>query len=321
MNVKKVVENQNVIFSMLKKSHALNRLSHAYLFYGEEGVGKKEMAYALASILYCPNGGCLECEVCQSIFNNNHMNVEYIGVEEAKTMISKEQITSLQDEFAKTSLLDGTRIYIIDGIDTASSAAQNSLLKFIEDPINSTPTIGIFLAKEISNIVPTIISRCSLEHFKALPIEKRIEILVEMQVDELDSALACSLTNNIDEAYEMINSDSFIKTRELFLKFIELKKPKDAVMYFMENSYYFSNNNELKRLLQWILLFLEDANKLAIKSEGLILNSLCDKIIIYNKKNVDCLKDKLEIVLDLFNKLKYNISARNVFHELIIKLI
>ena len=145
LDIKRVVKTQDKIFNMLKKAKANNRLSHAYLFYGEEGTGKKEMAYALAALLYCPNGGCLECEVCKTILTGNHMNVDYIGIAENKKLISKEQVNELQEEFAKTSLVEGTRIYIVDGIDTASSAAQNSLLKFIEEPINKTPTVGIFM--------------------------------------------------------------------------------------------------------------------------------------------------------------------------------
>ena len=165
MNVKRAVENQIEMFNMLKQIKAKGRLSHAYLFYGEKGTGKKEMAYALACIIYCPNGGCLECDVCKTILDGNHMNVDYIGILNNKTAISKEQVLDLQDEFSKTSLVEGTRIYIVDGIDTATQAAQNSLLKFIEEPINQTPTIGIFLANEISNVVNTIRSRCILEHF------------------------------------------------------------------------------------------------------------------------------------------------------------
>ena len=82
---------------MLKKAKANGRLSHAYLFYGEEGTGKKEMAFALAALHYCPNGGCLECEVCQNIIDGNHMNVDYIGMQEDKTKISKEQIMDFND--------------------------------------------------------------------------------------------------------------------------------------------------------------------------------------------------------------------------------
>ena len=107
MNVKYAVENQNMIFNILLQAKKQNRLSHAYLFYGDEGTGKKEMAYALACMMYCEHSGCLECETCKSILSNNHMNVDYIGIEENKKMISKDQILNLQDEFSKTSLVVG----------------------------------------------------------------------------------------------------------------------------------------------------------------------------------------------------------------------
>ncbi|MBE6136774.1 MAG: hypothetical protein E7176_00055 [Erysipelotrichaceae bacterium] len=320
MNVKRAVENQISIFNNLKQAKLHNRLSHAYLFYGDEGVGKKEMAYALACLLYCPNDGCLECETCKSILSGNHMNVDYIGVDETKTMISKDQITALQDEFSKTSLVEGSRIYIVDGIDTASAAAQNSLLKFIEEPINSTPTIGIFLASELSNVVTTIISRCALQHFKAVPMAKSIGMLTEGGIDQLDASLLMSLTNNIDEALSIVQTEDFKRIKDLFIEFISLRKKKDGVVYFIDNASYFSNPKNLSILLKWILLFIEDSYMVQSNPDGLILAPLYDKIIM-NNKDYNSLKDKLEITLDLSNRLRYNVSAKNVFHELIAKLI
>lgn len=321
MDIKKAVSSQNYIYSMLKQANLNHRLSHAYLFYGEKGTGKKEMAYALATMLYCPNGGCLECETCKNIINNNHMNVDYIGIDENKTMISKEQITSLQEEFSKTSLVDGTRVYIVDGIDTASSAAQNSLLKFIEDPMNQTPIIGIFLATELSNVVSTIISRCELVHFNALPIIDRANMIADSNIDLLDSILAASLTNNIDDAIEFINDKYFIERKNRFLELISLEKKSDEVIFYVKNQSIYSNIDELKILLEWLILFLEDANLVGNSKENLLLKPLYDKIITYNRNNKVCLEDKLEFVLGLFNKLKYNVSAKNVFHELITNFI
>ncbi len=321
MDVKRAVANQNMIFNILKQSKSQNRLSHAYLFYGDEGVGKKEMAYALACLLYCPNDGCLECDVCKIIINGQHMNVDYIGIEDSKTMISKDQITNLQEEFSKTSLVDGSRVYIVDGIDTASTAAQNSLLKFIEEPINSTQIIGIFLAKELSNIVPTILSRCALQHFKALPLDKSVEYLKVEQVEEFDAILCASLTNNLEEAKEIATSLDFYKNKEQFLEFISLDKPKAAVLFYIKYVGYYSNNKNLLILLKWLLLFLEDVNRIDSSRDSLILKPLYDRINSYKSKNGNSLKDKLKLVLDLFNRLKYNVSAKNVFHELLVKFI
>lgn len=321
LDIKRVVKTQDKIFNMLKKAKANNRLSHAYLFYGEEGTGKKEMAYALAALLYCPNGGCLECEVCKTILTGNHMNVDYIGIAENKKLISKEQVNELQEEFAKTSLVEGTRIYIVDGIDTASSAAQNSLLKFIEEPINKTPTVGIFIAKELSNVVSTIQSRCIIEHFNTIDHENRAKMLIDSNIDPLSSILATYLTNDTDEALNIINNNNFETFKAAFLDLIEISKPKEAINYYLNHLSIFSNSNNLNILLSWYLLFLEDSNICINKDSNLILYPLCDKIITYRKKNINRLKDLFETTLSLFSKLKNNISAKNVFHELITKII
>ena len=68
-------------------------------------------------------------------------------------------------------------------------------------------------------------------------------------------------------------------------------------------------------------MFLEDVNINGNSSDNLILKPLYDKIIIYKSNYEKSLKDRLKLVLDLFNKLKYNVSAKNIFHELIVKLI
>ena len=321
MDIKKAVKTQENIFNMLKKAKANNRLSHAYLFYGEEGTGKKEMAYALATLLYCPNGGCLECDVCKTILTGNHMNIDYIGIKEDKKLISKEQVVELQEEFAKTSLVEGTRVYIVDGIDTASSAAQNSLLKFIEDPINKTPTVGIFIAKELSNVVSTIQSRCIIEHFNAIDHKSRAKILIDSGYDELSSILATGLTNNPDEAVDIINNSNFETFKAAFLDLINIQKPKESIYYYLNHISIFSNQENLKVLLTWYMLFLEDANICIGNDTNLILYPLCDKIITYRKKMENRLRDLLEMTLSLFKKLDGNVTAKNVFHELITKIV
>ncbi len=316
INIDSVIKNQNKIFNTLKQSKINNRLSHAYLFYGDKGVGKKDMAYALACLLYSktPDIDYDSVDV-KSILDGNHMNVNYIGIENDKTIISKDQIQNLQEEFSKTSLVEGPRIYIVDGIDTASVAAQNSLLKFIEEPQNKEQTIGIFLANEPSNVVSTIISRCSLIHFSAIPFENEKEALIESGIIELDAILASLLTNNIEEAKQIVQTKEFMMTKELFLQMLELKTDKEKVLFYINNQNYFSDSSNLVTLLKWTLAFLEDSLRL---DDGLILTPIYDKIKKYNKLNLSNLKVILNNVLGLFNKMKYNITSKNIFYELVI---
>ena len=359
MNVKRAVENQMGIFNMLKMAKSQNRMSHAYLFYGEEGTGKKEMAYALACLLYCPNGGDLTCPVCKTILDNNHMNVDYIGIEQNKSKISKEQITNLQDEFAKTSLVEGTRIYIIDGIDTATSSAQNSLLKFIEEPINQTPTVGIFLAKELPNVVNTIQSRCILEHFPSIPKEKEIKILEDEGLSSIDARLASILTNDMDEAlglvlnidkdlneelmkensYSSLNETNHDK-REANLKlevekllkqskdyhavkeiFLEMLKLKNEKMAVMFFTKYVNVFQEAARMNILLNFTITFLEDVLFHYEDPILSPLREEIIEYSKKHGKKVEDTLEECLLLSKNLSYNVLPKNIFHSLLLKFI
>lgn len=318
MNTREMISNQKHIFDVLKQSKMHNRLSHAYLFYGDEGVGKKEMAYALACLFYCPHGGCLECETCNSILEGKHFNVDYIGIEENKKLISKEQITDLQEEFSKTSLVDGYRIYIVDGIDTASLAAQNSLLKFIEEPINNTPTIGIFIATELASVVSTIVSRCALVHFPSIETKALVTLLKNQGLNQDDAELLSLVSNDVSYDVSFAEEEVYHSAKKMFLSFLDLKKSKDAVLFLIENNSLFTNEI-VSLFFKWLIAFYEDIFKINDK-ECLILTSLYDKMMIYAQVDESILKRRFSLILELYSKLNYNVTARNLMHELSVKL-
>ena len=98
--IKHAMETQKPILDMLKKSKVNNRLSHAYLFSGEEGSERMGVALYFACMLYCDDV-CLECKECQDIINNNHLNVMIIDRLPGKSEIITEQIESLKTELSK----------------------------------------------------------------------------------------------------------------------------------------------------------------------------------------------------------------------------
>lgn len=321
MEYKNVIKSQNKIYKILQSEKKNNRLSHAYLFYGDKGTGKKEMAYILSCMLYCENGGCLECDTCKTILSGNHMNVNYISVLDDKTMISKEQIMALQEEYSKTSLVEGTRVYIVDGIDTASNSAQNSLLKFIEDPENKTETIGIFIATELSNVVNTIQSRCNLNHFNAIPKLELANMVEENGISTLDSRLVSLLTNDYDEALEIVAENGFSDIRDYFIDLLKIKNKTEMVKYYISHVDTFSNLKKINMLLAWVTEFLIEVNLYNGSNENLILSPLCDKIEEYKKLIKNDINSRLECIISLNDKLRSNVTPKNVFFELTTKFI
>ncbi len=311
---------------MLKRAKDNNHLSHAYLFYGPKGTGKKEMAYMLSLMLYCKNDVCFTCDDCKNILNGNNLNVIYIGKDEKKTVISKEQIESLQEEFSKTSLLNGPRIYIVDGIDLASQAAQNSLLKFIEEPENAEESIGIFIADELSNVLSTIQSRCELVYFKEISKDILIRNLKDEGIDDLNSSMLASITNNIDEAMSIYGTEKYENAKNMFLELINCKTKYDGVNFSAKYSNYntttgakdLSNDIAIITLVcNFIITFLDDLLFHLKDNDSLILYPLYDKIKAYKqtKKNVEY---RLSRILNSFDKLRYNVAPKNVFFEVMI---
>ena len=330
MNVKRIVEHQRDIFNILKRAKENDRLSHAYLFYGPLGTGKKEMAYALACLLYCQNDCCFECDECKNILDGNNLNVFYLTKEEKKTAITKEQIQELQEEFSKTSLVSGPRIYIVDGIDKTTSSAQNSLLKFIEEPENQEMSIGIFIAEELSNVLSTIQSRCELIYFKEIPKKIFAKNLEEEGLSDLDASLLSILSNNLDEAMNAYASSDYKQAKEMFLELLECKNKYDGVAFYAKYSNYSSTDGQNKTskdyinnqkiidiLCTWLIAFLEDALFHLKNNDDLILEPLYDKIKAYklSKKNM---KHRLNGILTSYDKLRYNILPKNVFFDVLI---
>ena len=67
---------------VLYRAHSENRIGHAYIFEGPEGVGRLTMAKAFANLLVCTdiNGGnvCQKCKACSMADSGNHPDIRII---------------------------------------------------------------------------------------------------------------------------------------------------------------------------------------------------------------------------------------------------
>ena len=269
----------------------------------------KDTAFVFAANLYC---GCLECPTCESILDDNHLNVKYVGIEEGKNLITKEQINSVTEEFMQTSLIEGPRIYIIDGIDTATVAAQNSLLKFIEDPSMQDEVYGVLIAKSIDNVLPTIKSRCGLMHFKSNTKEEVMDLLgAEYSPD--DAFILGTLAKNKLDAKDLFIDPSYQSLKEMLYDFLELNNPKDAVLFYLNHNRL--SNEELQSFLKLLISIYENS----LYKSKLISSPLYDKIDMISKRfSLRDREKRLEHLLELEIKTHYNVITKNVLHELIV---
>jgi DNA polymerase III subunit delta' len=154
----------------LRLALAHNRLHHAYLFTGPEGVGKKTSAVGLAMALHCEakNGDfCGRCAECARIRARNHPDVRLIAPLMGKKEISIQQIREMEKELRFRSFSGGRKIMIIDPATLLNAASQNAVLKTLEEPPQNS--LLILIAPSAGALLPTLRSRCLRLSFGPLP--------------------------------------------------------------------------------------------------------------------------------------------------------
>lgn len=162
--------NQSPVMAFLEKSHAEDRLVHAYLFFGGSKDEKVSVAKKFAKLVLGAD------EITNRLIDSGeHANV--ITIKPDGKYIKKEQIVFLKIEIAKKSVENRSKIYIIEEADKMSLSATNSLLKFLEEPAPDVHIILISPSKEV--LLPTIVSRTVNLGFRTL-FQENVEIKGEL---------------------------------------------------------------------------------------------------------------------------------------------
>lgn len=175
------VIGQSHIVEILKNAVRLNKISHAFLFSGERGIGKTSIARILAKAANCENRKenefepCNSCVSCNEITHGNSLDLVEI---DAASNRGIDEIRALKEAVRLNPLKSKYRVYIIDEVHMLTKEAFNALLKTLEEP----PRFAIFIlaTTETEKIPETIISRC--QHFK---FKKTPENLIKVSLSKI----------------------------------------------------------------------------------------------------------------------------------------
>ncbi len=177
------IKGQERAISFLKKALDSNRLAHAYLFVGPEGVGRETTALSFFGRLVCENKiFCESCLPCRKFKKGLHPDVEILTPQGKSIKI--EQIRALEAKLYFKPLEYEKRLILIPQAEAMTREAANALLKSLEEP--PPYTLFVLLSQTTEALLPTIVSRCQIVRFKPLSfqvlkglLEKRFEKLPE----------------------------------------------------------------------------------------------------------------------------------------------
>lgn len=211
------ISGQDRAKALLQNALASHRVAHAYLFAGPPGSGRMEMANAFAQALFCEKGGndaCGECLACRKVLHGNHPDLHVISPDGATVKI--EQIRTLQRELSYRSVGAGYKMYIIEGAETMTVQAGNSLLKFLEEP--PSPVVAILLTPSAQSVLPTILSRAQLVAFVPGDREALENALVLEGKSKLLARAAVNLASGLNASRKLVEENWFADIRNVVIQ-------------------------------------------------------------------------------------------------------
>lgn len=168
------------------------KLSHAYIFYGEDDDLRGTFLTLAAMHVHCKRGGCGECATCRRIMEGNY--TEHIRLD-AENKISVKDVEALLENISVKCVEGDRKTVAIDNAEKMTPVVQNKLLKTFEEP---PAYLTIFLgAKHENGLLATIKSRGKKLYLEDLTAEDVAKELTENGVDEslATSAAAFSMGN------------------------------------------------------------------------------------------------------------------------------
>jgi DNA polymerase-3 subunit delta' len=252
----KEVTIQASVKDRFAKSIANNRLAHAYLFYGPEGVGKEATALEIAKALNCrddKNRPCNNCPSCFKINQFKHPDVKFV-IPEAKnwkpedlqkkyklktenpysrvdlsgsTSVSIDKIRELKNEAKFTPYEAKKKVYIVTEAEKMTRESANSFLKLLEEPPDTL--LIIMINSSLNTILDTIKSRCQVVYFPPLSTEEVLTIVSKYrEISDHDRKVVQIAQGNLKYIFEIIDQ-GIDEKRQMVYNFLRATAAGSAI--------------------------------------------------------------------------------------------
>lgn len=294
---------------------------HAYLFQGEEGVGKEALARTFAAGLQCQSESadkpCKECVSCRQMDSGNQPDVIWVTREKASLGVDeiREQLCNTMDIKPFSSPY---KIYLVPEAEKMTEAAQNALLKTIEEP----PEYGIviLMTSNISALLPTIQSRCLTMEFRPLSTAVVESFVKEhCQVPDYQArASAAFAQGNLGKAMRYAKSEDFIERKDHIISLLRHVEQMDLPEMLAVIKDLGTRKDEVRDYIDLMVLWYRDV--LLFKATKDINQLLFQDEASYISREASHRSyEKIEEILQAFEKAKVRLRA-NVNFDITMEL-
>jgi len=217
------IRGNTPLVEQLRRSAASGRSSHAYLFLGGAGAGKRLIANTFAKALQCEGEKrpCDSCKSCHAFNHGNHPDVIYFQpLKNGKTYTIEDVREQLLETVDLKPFQYEKKIYIIEKADTLNIQSQNALLKTLEEP--PAHAVFLLLAERAEAFLPTILSRVVVMKIRPLSAETIADYLMQAgHLAEESHILSAYAQGRIGQALELVEDEGFREMRQDILGKLE----------------------------------------------------------------------------------------------------
>lgn len=294
---------------IIKNAIQNNCLSHAYLFYGDNGVDIEQDIFQSIKLIIESTGKKINAKNINEI---KYFDFKIIEPNKEQKIITKESVDSIIDNLYETSLEKSKiKILYIKDIDQGNKFSLNRLLKFIEEPVENL--IILISTNHLDKVIPTIKSRAQNVFIKRQNLDEKIS-LFKKNIDRNFALIANIIPNT--ETLKKMDVNLFNQTYDELIDILEnayktpfLFKDKMFKLWTKNNNYYLISI--LQFFFYQLMIEIDLKNPLFEKKENLIFE--------YKKKNINSFK--IQFMIDELKKTlnshgNFNLQKINFLNKL-----
>lgn len=317
------IRGNTPLVEQLRRSAASGRSSHAYLFLGGAGAGKRLIANTFAKALQCEGEKrpCDSCKSCHAFNHGNHPDAIYLQpLKNGKTYTIEDVREQLLETVDLKPFQYEKKIYIIEKADTLNIQSQNALLKTLEEP--PAHAVFLLLAERAEAFLPTILSRVVVMKIRPLSAETIADYLMQAgHLAEESHILSAYAQGRIGQALELVEDEGFREMRQDILGKLEaLPSMSEGDAYLLAKDFEVYKND--LRFLDIMELWYRDLlTAKSLREEGyLIQRDKKDAIFRAAKEPAALLAKKAAAVRTARMRLAQNANFRLTMEVMLMDL-
>lgn len=320
------VKGHTEIKRLLTNLVETDRVGHAYLFSGPEGVGKAFTALQFLTFLSCHNAHdgepCGRCTVCKSMESLDFPDLHILGPgllpgQERVTRIKIRDVRDLGDFINYPPLQGSYKMVLINDAHLMTLEAANALLKVLEEPPSAT--IFVLVTALEGRLPITIRSRCTEVWFGPLDAGDVSEVLETKGVGpEKSGLLGMAAGGSVRVAMELSQPDKWAFRQEVLGLVMDVLQARGQQRYGMVRQLIDTVPKNWKQLLFTILEYLAmDILSISIDPDARIVNEdLRDRL--RRGAHMDRSISFANKLIELDRKQVYNLSLQAFFEGLLL---